>query len=276
MALFSARNGYVKVSDALQREDFSAELRTRIWNALTIFIWDKRQNSLMSAEYQSLDILTKRLWVNYLNLDFDKLLPLTARYPGEKTVVDHLKKAFFNDVWYRAFDFLECLLADKESGLINRVETLNAMFERERSAYRIVGEQIVEITSEAEISAIESALKQAGAAARSHLQRALELLSDRENPDFRNSVKESLSAVEAICREATGTPTATLGTALKKVAHVHPSLSKAFGALYGYGSDESGVRHALTDKGEMCTYAEAKFMLVTCSAFVSYLVDSTK
>lgn len=276
MALFSERNGYLKVTDAITREDFPDQLRIRVWNVLTLLVWDNRWKYASSEEYRQLDSLTRRLWLNHFNFDYDRLPNLIPTYNREQTAYDHFKKEFLGAVWYRAFDFLEALLAAPESGLADKAFIFNNLFERERSAYRVVDGQIVEITSKDEISAIESALHHAGAAARSHLQRALELLSDRENPDFRNSVKESLSAVEAMCREATGTPAATLGAALKKVPHVHPSLGKAFGALYGYGSDESGVRHALTDKGEMCTYAEAKFMLVACSAFVSYLVDSTK
>lgn len=101
------------------------------------------------------------------------------------------------------------------------------------------------------------------------------MLSDREAPDYRNSVKESISAVEAVCRSVAGTPTATLGDALKRIPDVHPAFSRAFSALYGYTSDASGVRHALTNESNV-TYADAKFMLVACAAFVSFMKASAK
>lgn len=72
----------------------------------------------------------------------------------------------------------------------------------------------------------------------------------------------------------------TLGASLKKLEEssisIHPSLKSAFEKLYGYTSDESGIRHAGRIDGKEATFAEAKFMLVSCSAFVNYLIDNMK
>ena len=51
--------------------------------------------------------------------------------------------------------------------------------------------------------------------ATNHLEKALILISNRESPDYANSIKESISAVEAICSEILG-KSDTLGSALKK------------------------------------------------------------
>ena len=69
-------------------------------------------------------------------------------------------------------------------------------------------------------------------------------------------------------------PKANLGECIKVVKNyvaVHPALEKAFSNLYGYTSDAGGIRHALTDESFLPTYADAKFMLVACSAFVNFL-----
>jgi hypothetical protein len=100
------------------------------------------------------------------------------------------------------------------------------------------------------------------------------MLSDRSKPDYRNSIKEAISAVEATCRLVTGMEGATLGDALKKIPDLHPALQKSFLALYGFTSDVGGIRHSLLDKPNL-TYADAKFMLAACSAFVSYLRTNT-
>jgi len=42
-------------------------------------------------------------------------------------------------------------------------------------------------------------------------------------------------------------------------------------ALYGYTSDSGGIRHALSDEDVTPTFEDAKFMLVSCSAFINYL-----
>ena len=46
-----------------------------------------------------------------------------------------------------------------------------------------------------------------------------------------------------------------------------PALRVAFPKLYGWTGDEDGVRHVIMDEANV-GFAEAKFMIVACSAFV--------
>ncbi len=106
-----------------------------------------------------------------------------------------------------------------------------------------------------------------------HIDRALALYADRENPDFRNSIKESISAVEGIARVVSGNDKATLGDALKAIeknGQLHTALKEGFLKLYGYTSNEQGIRHAMLDEPNL-TQADARYFLVSCSAFVNYL-----
>ncbi len=91
------------------------------------------------------------------------------------------------------------------------------MFEKENYAYRIINNEITAITSEQEIQSIEDALENTNqySGVQQHLNQALKLMSDRQNPDYRNSIKESISAVESICKIVTNEDKATLGKALK-------------------------------------------------------------
>lgn len=110
-------------------------------------------------------------------------------------------------------------------------------------------------------------------AVRAHLRRALELLSNQKSPDYRNSIKESISAVESLAKVMSGKPKATLGDALKlieKKGKVHPSLKEGFSKLYGYTSDEGGIRHAMLDEPSLSA-ADAKFFLLACTNFINYL-----
>ena len=52
---------------------------------------------------------------------------------------------------------------------------------------------------------------------------------------------------------------------------MHAALRQALEKLYGYTSDEKGVRHALLDEATV-DEADARFMMVACSAFVTYLI----
>ncbi len=102
-----------------------------------------------------------------------------------------------------------------------------------------------------------------------HLKRSLELLSDRKKPDYRNSIKESISAVESIARIITHKPKATLGDALKvleKKKHIHKALQEGFSNLYGYTSDEHGIRHAMMKNSDL-TAADAKFFFTLMHVF---------
>ena len=105
--------------------------------------------------------------------------------------------------------------------------------------------------------------------------KALSLISDRDHPDYSNSIKESITAVEVVC-EIIIDKQATLGDALteleKQGVVIHPALKSAFSKLYGYTSDAAGIRHAGQLDGKDATFDEAKYMLISCSAFVNYLI----
>ena len=75
-----------------------------------------------------------------------------------------------------------------------------------------------------------------------------------------------------------GDKNATLGQALKKVKEktgLHPALEKSFSSLYGYTSCSDGIRHALLDESNL-NFDDAKFFIVSCSAFVNYLISKAK
>jgi hypothetical protein len=131
------------------------------------------------------------------------------------------------------------------------------------------------VTDPVEVEAIESAtqLPRSLRAVAQHLNTSLKLLGDRKTPDYRNSIKESISGVEAMCALITGQARSDLGAALKaleKGAGLHGALRSAFNSLYGFTSDSSGIRHALLEEPNL-TFDDAKFMLVACSAFINYL-----
>lgn len=152
----------------------------------------------------------------------------------------------------------------------------NMLFRQEYVGYRFVSDQIVPITDELEIREIEQACKTPFEGARTQLQKALGFLSDREHPDYKNCVKESISAVESVCKVISGNEKAALKDALNGLIangmNIHGSLKSAILALYGYASDEGGIRHAERETESTVTFEEAKFMMVTCSAIVNYLV----
>jgi hypothetical protein len=150
-------------------------------------------------------------------------------------------------------------------------------FVEARAAYRVIDQKIVAIGSEEQAEAFEgaiSATEKIGAiAARTHLVSAGNALRDG---DWAASVRESIHAVEAMAillAPSKGTLGAALAV-LEKDGRLHGGLKAAFSALYGYTSDEEGVRHALVFQNEAhVDEADALFMLGACSSFVNYLVS---
>jgi hypothetical protein len=145
-----------------------------------------------------------------------------------------------------------------------------------KMAYRLIDEQVIAIGLADQGAAVERAIAQADTAnalaARTHLIAAGAAL---RNSNWAGSIRESVHAVEAMARRLVPNA-ATLGpalNALEKKGHLHGSLKTAFGALYGYTSDEEGVRHSLVfQKEAQVDEADALFMLGVCASFVSYLL----
>ena len=188
-----------------------------------------------------------------------------------------IREYFFSCNWYEFYDYLEHILEYKFDYPVEpEVLTLmvNHVLEGELAAYRFVDGIFTEITDKQEVEMIESALSSTDfPSVTAHLRRALELLSDHKKPDYRNSIKESISAVESIAQIITGNSKATLGDALKileKSINLHNALKEGFTKIYGYTSDKGGIRHAMLEEPNL-TIADAKYFLLTCTSFINYL-----
>nr|WP_231848491.1 hypothetical protein [Pectobacterium atrosepticum] len=257
----------------IQRELMDNELRTGIWNALQIYVLGKWKGSI--ARLSTLDSLSEEIWVSFLKMPVDRYPGFLSYDSNKKNVYTNLREIIFQDEWYYVYDLVEFMLNDlPDDWTQGLISALNIVLERENAAYRIIGKEFVEITNNQEIEAVEGAIVNGSQSTKFHLQRALELLSDRKQPDYRNSIKESISAVESACNAISGDEKGTLGKSLKQIdtsIGLHPSLKNAFSNLYGYTSDSGGIRHALTDESAHPSFADAKFMLVACCAFCNFL-----
>lgn len=278
MKLFSERYNYTKPSDVIIREQITPEIQNAICSC-----YDKLQYSLPGSgtyyENPYVD-LEKYLWTYFLNQREGNF-----REGRRYHVVATLILEDVHNPWYRKLDLVEFTIKylHKFSIAVSNkfVKQLNSEFERLNFAYRVVDTEIVEITSKEEIAAVESAMHDSATNIRTHLNKALELYAQRPKGDYRNSIKESISAVEAYCREITGE--STLGDALKKMNSkevlIPPMLKVAFEKLYAYTNQpDTGIRHALMDEDGTYTPAseEALFMLVSCSSFINYLNKKLK
>lgn len=273
---FSQRIGKTPITKQLQIDCLDEELKNGLWNGIKSFILNKleRQRRYSSSQFESFCTI---LWHNHYKLAIDRIPDF------HKTAENYIRDSFFNGKWYESYDLIEFLSNIESDDFYIESDEFkdfcNDILEREFSGYRFIDNKIAPITNEHEIKEIENAINQsenhtALIGANIHLKSALDKLSDRNNPDYRNSIKESISAIESVVKVISGNEKDSLGVALDKIKgkiKIHSALEKGFKMLYGYTSDSDGIRHALMDNTN-CDFEDAKYMLVSSSAFINYLI----
>ena len=270
--MFSKKYGY-EVEKSIEYERVSDELRIRIWNVFYSF---DIQAGGLSSKRINLAFNGQRTIEMKIADKLGFLLGLSgAGGSPDKQIKDYILKA----EWYKVFDFIDIHLSclDDEDRAKRSIQ-YNEVLEAEKSGYRVVNFEISPITNKEEICVIEKAVTSPYDSVNLHISKALSMYSDSQFPDYENSIKESISAVESICCIITGHdgPNTSLGKTIKKLkdsgVHIHAAMENAFSSLYGYTSDETGIRHGGIDF-KNAPAEDAKFMLVSCSAFVNYLIE---
>jgi hypothetical protein len=247
---FSERIGKNKVKTMIQIDEIDEDLKNSLWNAITFYYWDIVKESFIKSNNDDVRTFLIRIWIHYFKKRVDEMPKYFPELNRE------IKDFFFNSPWYEIYDFIEFLPQNYNDSSYNEsynnsfINFCNKILKDELSGYRFLNNIITPITNEEELLSVNDVLKNTDnlQTVNLHITRAIELFSERKNPDYRNSIKESISAVEAYCAIVTNDPKATLGQALKKLEDkikIHPALKKAFSNLYGYTSEADGIRHAL-------------------------------
>jgi len=294
---FSQRIGITPVTKKLQVDSMDDDLRNSLWNEyhpilIEISATDDPEYNPRGGkptQYFSFILYSvffkKRLEdISILGLDGPDLM-VTKNFTFEK-VVDNIRTYFFECKWFEVYDLIEFTL-EKFRGshptsyfsIKGTINEFNEILKRENSAYRFINKKLAPITNSNEIEEIQKAIAISGSftaleGCNIHLTEALNKLSDKQNPDYRNSIKESISAVESIAKVISGRKNDTLKPALDKInkkLKLHDKLVLGLKRLFDYTSDADGIRHGIEDSPN-CDIEDARFMLVSCSAFVNYLI----
>ena len=287
---FSDRNGIKTVNVEIQLKEFDQRTRVQLQNMINFLYKKVYRDDLDYGEEHIQDYLKFVLGSIYSeSVDVRKVY-------DDDVVLGMIKETILQDEYDDVLTLIEAIiqywdqyLKDTQGYIYYNnyytksyeeqsiYEEVNDYFTRECVGYRFIDGIIVPISDSYEVNALNEALNNNYEPVYQHLSKANKLLADRDKPDYENSIKESISAVEAICEIITGKKgrEATLGIMLKKLEEngieIHSALKSAFSILYGYTSDANGIRHAGDIGGKTSTFEEAKFMLVSCSAFINYL-----
>lgn len=262
MSSFSEREG-IRTVTSCSEETLDPGLRNRLWNAV-------RASYFSSVAWTpELDELVRRLWDEYFKRPLDSI--------AYATVLGAIRDYYFQAEWFEVYDFIEFCSTVYSVPAVNAEfhAQANGVFEQERAAYRFVGGRLARITSDEEILTVERALETSRSIAGVHerLRRALEMLADRRKANCRGAIRQSVYAVETLRHLFNGNGHNYFDRAAKVLES--PALTPTFGRLYGGISGyRHGARPALGEFGKDGDFSleDAKFVLVTCSALVNYVL----
>lgn len=266
---FSERKGIKHFSDIVQVNDLNKRTRIKLYNVI---------NNLLSEEDRNIvKNIVEYIYTEIFSLSNDEI-PIDEFYIDLEEVLNVIKNVLTQSEYNVIFDFIEGIInAFKDMQYYDYqkkifIEDINEVLEIENVNYRIVNDIVTDIIENEEIKSIEETLQNPYEVVRKHYNKAIEKLY--KDKDCANSIKESISSVEAMCQVINGSKE-ELKKALDNLnIEIHPAMKQAYIKLYAYTCDENGTRHANGIGEKNATFAEAKYMLISCSAFVNYLKEN--
>lgn len=300
--LFSYRLGFRKLPQ-IQLLSISENLKIRLWNVVDDFLWHLENEpvyiQVTEPVYkelcEKLAFLLKNIWDFFcITNELTTIRKILQNGNAWYWARDMMKKWFQTKTdWLDICDFLEFCAEKLKSNILfiyhKFIDRCNKVFEEEMFGYRFIDIYLEPITSKVEIQKIREVLETHPLEyVRGHIKAALKFLSVacksknvKEKQDFaRNSIKESISALESLCRSLTGqkkikTFSIALNELEKKGIIFHGALKKGMENIWGWTSDEEGIRHCMMDDPNL-DIEDAVFMLVTCSALINYLTEKAR
>jgi len=280
---FSQRFDYDPLPESMKLEHLSEKARTATFNIIYNIVsdrgkwgWDENRPRPKMCRRAIASCLEKNM------LSIDGLW---------EPLFEQLQSIINDSPFYKVFDLLHYIANYQDDGDSSRLNTqleqfprdINNAFERYRVAYLFDISnkpfQIFPRNSEAQGIAIQNSMatlkNNVLSAADTHLRGAT---SHLDKGEYADAIADSIHAVESVARFFDPDNNRTLGPAidslLQKGVLKHPALASAIKSLYGYTSDEEGIRHALVfeDKANV-DMKEAMFMFGACASLASYLAN---
>ena len=271
---FSEVHGY-ELPEPLKLENVPETARVQIWNVIYRHVGLGDQELMLSV------VGITSPWKEIFQTVHDRTLgrPLDdLQLSSPSTFAGQYRQIIRTLPFNKLFDVLQGIMRHPDCPR-EFVEDTSDCFRRNRLAYSVSVAPIPTIfpaVTPEQAAATKRSLEDLHAAgltpASNQLQKASECINEK---DFAGCVRESIHAVESVARRLDPNASKSLGPALKslsKRAALHPALESAFLKLYGYSSDEEGVRHSLVLKeAPLVGLEEAVFMFSACASFCSYL-----
>ncbi|WP_200383208.1 AbiJ-NTD4 domain-containing protein [Thiococcus pfennigii] len=281
--LFSQRIGKRPITKSLQLEGMDEALRNTLWTIIYERHISQYRDPTAGGTWGPPPIRSSNLEPFIFDIWYQVWQAPSDTIPqAANDAIKRVREYYFECEWYAAYDILQLsidnynTIAPTEQGKKKYISIINAVLEKQCSGYRVINSQVTPIADEAEISSLEAVhqLPSQYTAVEKHFKNALSLFADRKSPDYSNAVKEAVCAIESLAKIVTGDQKATLGKLTSKLG-LHPALQKSLSQLYGYTSDEHGVRHGSIQPADI-DFDLAKFFLVSASSFINYILARAK
>jgi hypothetical protein len=269
---FEQAEGLDPLPSQLKRTEVSAELRAVLWNYI--------HGELNSTARRETFLYLGKPWKDVLRSVhvYREHRPADEFSNRLKDAIETVKRVFTMGDYAKIYGWLQFVLEQKPTQeFAKRIDNILRYC---RAPYRVIDAEVIcPVGSDTEAETITTAfvdLKGVGlTGSREHLKSAVTELTAG---NFADSVRESIHAVESAVRVLE--PSGDFSKALSKLeqkTNIHGALKKGFVALYGFSSDEQGIRHPLLDKAAPAVdEADAMFMIGACSAFLSYLINKSR
>lgn len=269
---FSQAEGLEPLPRQLALKEISQELRAALWAVIyDSMLGGSERDEIWGThtfgrEWSSV-LLRMHVYRDHLMVDTF----VNEFEPGARRLKDTISRG----VYHQVFSLVQWLLQQPER--VVQPERIRNALKLSRAAYRLLddGCTIVPVASEEEGQAVQKAFADVAATefsgAREHLRNAANELTAGNAAD---SIRESIHAVESVARSITGKGSLSDALRFIKQRHnIHAAMEQGLNRLYGWASDEKGVRHPLLDDpAAKVDETDAIFMLGACSSFVSYLI----
>jgi hypothetical protein len=277
---FSERIGITKPKSIVQKDSMDIELRNSLWNVFYAYFLETECKPYTEIDEDYTPFLYKFSYSLYYHF----LKKKTTECPDTtRKLISELNYYFSTQVWYEVYNLIEFSIKELGEDLYQEecINEFNRILKRELAGFQFVNGKLIPIISETELNSLNTSIELTKSkgylGALEHLNTAIQKLALKPKPDFRNSIKESISAVESVCNLINGKDNGTLIEALKEIKSkskipIHPALELGLIKIYSYTSDADGIRHSIIDE-ERCDFEDALFMIVSCSAFINYLIS---
>lgn len=108
------------------------------------------------------------------------------------------------------------------------------------------------------------------------LRTAKKYIASTDSNDYRNAVKEAISALETTLKIALKNDKIKLKDALNEISKrnkMHRAFKDGISNLFGFNSDSGGVRHGLKEEDLIIDYSTAKLLVNIYINFINYIVE---